>query len=140
MISEKIKQHAGKILFSLTGIFLILIGAIISRQRTLDKEADQTLLKMQAADASAAQAAAIESARILQENIANEKQQKMDSIASNLETVTKQETVPVTKVVPGETKKVSVPASSSSSKSTSSKSTSSTKSSTPAPAKTTKTS
>ncbi|MDD5397082.1 MAG: hypothetical protein PHW24_03420 [Candidatus Moranbacteria bacterium] len=147
MILEKIKQHAGKILVLLTGVLVFMIGAVITKQKSLDQEsaniaaANEEALKIEAEKKSADQAAAVEYAKTTQDTIANDRQQKMDSIASNPETITQQETVPVTKVVPGAKRTIYVPAGTSSS-STSSKTASASpaKASTPAPAAKTKTS
>lgn len=135
MLLEKIRQHAGKILFLLTGVLLFLMGTVVTKQRSLNQESvgleasKLEALKLEADKLSARREIEINA---VQEAIATDRQQKMESIASNPLSVIKQETVPVTKVIPGATRKITVPLVSST------KSTKTVKKATPA--KTTKTS
>jgi ribosomal protein S10 len=138
MLLEKIKQHAWKLLFLLIGTLLLLVWLVFSKQRSLDQArakqalAEQALFQAQVNKLNEAQI----KAQAVQDAMAAYRQQQLDSVANNPITVAKQETVPVTTVVPGATRKITVPvATSTSSSSSSSKTTS-----TPAPAKSTKTS
>jgi cytoskeletal protein RodZ len=145
MILEKIRQHAGKILLLLTGVLLFVAAIVIIKHRNITQlsanlaASQQEALRLREAEIAARnEAAAIDAknkAQAKQDTIENDRQQKLDSVANNPAIVTVQETVPVTKVIPGATRKVTVPvaSSSASSKTTTTKST-------PAPATKTKTS
>ena len=167
MFLEKIKQHLGKALLVFTGLLMIMIGSVISKQRSLDKViAELESKEQESLDTSLREVVAsvgqkdvtvgtINDVQALQDSITADRQQKLANIANNPAVVKRQQTVAVTKTIPGATRKVAVPAgtvaqtsASSTTKQSSTPATSSTvasapaavKVSTPAPAKATKTS
>lgn len=132
MILEKIKDNIGKIIFFAANVSLVAIGFLFFWQKNLEHAIEETnALAKESADRL------LKNADDMEALIADDRQQKIDSIANNPAIVTKQETVQVTKTIPGATRTVTVP-----SGTTSSKTTSTTKktASAPAPAKSTKTS
>lgn len=129
MLLEKIKQHAGKFLFFSLNLLLIGTGAMFIKQKALEKD----LAKAQAEKADLIKMqTATQSVSAVQNDIAADRQQKLDGVANNTGTVTAQQTVPVTKTVPGAVRTVTVPETTTSSTATSKTTTS--------PTKTTKTS
>ena len=153
MILEKIKQHAWKVLLFLTGVLIFMIWIVFNKQRSLEQESanlyypkqDSTELKNIENDL-ASQTAVISGEQVNskspQELIAADRQQKLDNLNSNPIVVTKQETVPVTTIVPGATRKVVVPSGSAvaTSKATTSSPAKAAPAPAPKPAKKTKTS
>lgn len=141
MILEKLKKHAGKILFFAINILLIATGFLYLKQ----KKTQVALADVDIAPTS--ETATTVDIQALQEGIAIDRQQKIQSIANNPAVVIRQKNVAVTKIIPGVTRIVTV--SDGSTKPTSSSSTTikkitsapaSTPTPTPTPAKTTKTS
>lgn len=136
MFLGKIKENSGKISFFVINALLIAIGFLYFKQKNLeDSLAEYNAIQ---ADTSKAETPNLNAAdaQALQEDIAKDRQQKLDSIANNPAIVTRQETVAVTKTIPGATRKVTVPAGTV----TSQTSTATVKKSAPAPTKSTKTS
>lgn len=126
MILEKIKENSGKILFFVINVLLIVTGVLHVKQRKIQ---DAMIENNESIANTPALAVDVQA---LQKDIAADRQQKIESIANNPAVVIKQETVAVTKIIPGATRTVTVSAGTTTSGST--KKTSST------PAKSTKTS
>lgn len=98
MLLEKIKVHSGKIMFFGINMLLIVIGVMYLKQQDLEKALSEKRQPL---------VADIENS--YQEKIIADRRQKADSVANNSGVVTGEKTVPVTKVVPGETRTVTVP-------------------------------
>lgn len=132
MLLEKIKENSGKILFFVTNILLVVIGVLFFKQKNLqDSLAKSVASQADALNTGVLDAGALD-AQTWQVNIAADRQQKLDSVANNPATVTRQETTAVTKTIPSVTRTVTAPTTVTAPVSTNTKST--------APAKTTKTS
>jgi hypothetical protein len=127
MILEKIKENSGKILFFAMNALMIVAAIFYVKQQKLHDALSVIPVTPKAndSDVPALSPATVQS---LQEGISGDRQQKIDNIGNNPAVVVKKETVPVTKVIPGATRKVVVPVASS----TSSTKSTTTKKSTPA--------
>lgn len=135
MILEKLKKHAGKILFFAINILLIATGFLYLKQ----KKTQVALADVDIAPTS--ETATTVDIQALQEGIAIDRQQKIQSIANNPAVVIRQKNVAVTKIIPGATRVVTITDRvTKSTTSTAVKKTTSTQAPAPTPATTTKTS
>ena len=107
MFLEKMQKHSGKILFFLTGSLLLTIGIVAKEKRKIEREnSDLISAKQKALELQ--YAANVNKVQSIQNSIVDDQQQKKESLADNPEVVIKEETVSVTRVVPGATRKITV--------------------------------
>lgn len=115
MFLEKIRENSGKISFLAINALLVWMVVLYIKQQKLQSFLETTLaLRASNLNAAISDAFAAD-VQTLQEGIASNRQQKIGSIAKNPAMVKRQKTVVVTKIIPGATRKVTVPADSSSS-------------------------
>jgi len=115
MLLEKLKQHGGKIMFFAMNIMIVATGVAFIKQRNVNQAE-----KLSAQSDAQSYKSATDYALDAQQRIMSDKVAKINSIASNSNTVQRQAGVQVTRTIPAVTKTVTVEQPVASSSSTSS--------------------
>jgi hypothetical protein len=103
MLLEKLKQHGGKIMFFVMNILIVATGVVFLRQKNI-QQADKLSAQADAQNYKSATDYALDA----QQRIMADKVAKINSIASNPDTVQREVGVTVSKTIPAVTKTVTV--------------------------------
>ncbi|MEI7890646.1 MAG: hypothetical protein WCI36_01620 [bacterium] len=113
MILEKLKEHGVKIMFLIMNISVVATGVMLIKQKSTEKELEKVTTaaaEAEIAPTSQSYKSAADYAYDAQQRVKADKEAKLNSIANNTGTVSKQQSVPVTKTIPAVTKTVTTTA------------------------------
>ena len=109
MILEKIKENTGKVVFFVVNVLLATSGVLLLKIKN-DQKTIETLSQPRPEEvAQAGNQCAIAAIEAVQQNISEDRKQKIESIADNPKETTIQKPVTVKTVVPGKTTTVKAP-------------------------------